>query len=285
MASAVLSGEYQMSDAVKIFVGCAPGGQDAECCAVLEYTLRKHASRPLDTTWMALSRDPASPFYSDPASGAGWQTSRWPTPFSGFRWAVPWLCGFHGRAIYMDDDMIVRDDIAKLWDQEFEPGKTVIAKDTGRLCVSLWDCERAKDFVLPVEGLQAISGHSAMRTVMSANRSAVQPFVTGNWNCLDGERYATIDDPDIRIIHMTSMPHQPAVPHAMRRLAARGEKHWFDGTVTAHFRPELAALFGRLLIEAEANGFPVSRYDSGETVKFPKNSLQSLVGATPHWAA
>lgn len=31
------------------------------------------------------------------------------------RFLVPWLCGFNGWAIYLDGDMIVREDIAQLW--------------------------------------------------------------------------------------------------------------------------------------------------------------------------
>ena len=42
----------------------------------------------------------------------------WATPFSVFRWAIPHVCNFEGKAIYMDVDMIARDDIAKLWNQQ-----------------------------------------------------------------------------------------------------------------------------------------------------------------------
>ena len=65
---------------VRVFVGCAPNHEDAESQAVLEHSIRKHASLPVDITWMKLSRDPVSPF-------SGWNTELWPTPFSGFRWA------------------------------------------------------------------------------------------------------------------------------------------------------------------------------------------------------
>lgn len=186
----------------------------------------------------------------------------------------------------MDQDIIVRADIAELWDQEFEPGKAIIAKDAGRLCVSLWDCARAADFVLSIEKLKAVTGHSAMRAVMAQNRHLVQPFKGGNWNCLDGEKYASIEDPEIKILHCTSMPHQPAAHLAMKRLAAQGRRHWFDGTPTPHFRPEITSLFDELLAEAEANGFPASRYDPGEDFgPYRKGGLTSLTGAKPSWAA
>jgi len=35
--------------------------------------------------------------------------------FAFSRWLVPWMCDFKGHAIFMDCDMLVLDDIAKLW--------------------------------------------------------------------------------------------------------------------------------------------------------------------------
>jgi len=35
--------------------------------------------------------------------------------FAFSRFLVPWMCNFDGYAIFMDCDMLVRDDIAKLW--------------------------------------------------------------------------------------------------------------------------------------------------------------------------
>lgn len=37
------------------------------------------------------------------------------TDFSFSRFLTPWLCGYEGWAIFMDCDMLVLDDIAKLW--------------------------------------------------------------------------------------------------------------------------------------------------------------------------
>lgn len=38
------------------------------------------------------------------------------TEFSFSRFLVPYLCGFEGWALFMDNDMICKDDIAKLWE-------------------------------------------------------------------------------------------------------------------------------------------------------------------------
>ena len=110
-----------MNDVVKLFVGVSSNGEDAESQAVLEYSVRKNSSMPVEIVWMKQTNDESSPLY-------GWATYTWATPFSGYRWAVPELCGFKGKAIYCDSDFIWLDDIAKLWNQEFEPGKVVMAK-------------------------------------------------------------------------------------------------------------------------------------------------------------
>jgi hypothetical protein len=37
------------------------------------------------------------------------------TDFSFSRFLTPWLCGYHGWGVFMDCDMVMLDDIAKLW--------------------------------------------------------------------------------------------------------------------------------------------------------------------------
>lgn len=232
---------------VKVFVGCAPNGEDAESQAVLEYTLRKHASEEVEIVWMRLAREG---FWSDFA------TERWATPFSGFRWCIPAYCGFEGRAIYMDSDVIVMADIVELWRQDLA-GHVALAKHGGRLCVSLWDCAAAARIAMPIERLR--SDPEAHRKMGAAIRPHVGTF-KGHWNCLDGEGFANIEDPAIKVIHYTDMSCQPSTHHAVKRLAAAGQKHWFDGTIRPHPRRDLQALFDRLLNEAIAAGYTPERY-------------------------
>ena len=271
---------------VRVFVGCAPDGQDAESQAVLEYTLRRHASRPVEITWMRLSRDPASPFYSSPETGEGWRTERWATPFSGFRWAVSSLCGFEGTAVYMDSDIIVCADIAELADQAFMSSETVLARRSPgtRFCVSLWRCSRAARWLRNIEALRADPGsHHAMTRLFATNPRLVGRF-RGDWNCLDGEGYADLDDPGLKALHYTSMPHQPHLPRARARLAAQGRYHWFDGTVAPHWRRDLVEMFERLLSEADAAGFRTEDYEGGAFGKVAKKSLAGLGKSLPSWA-
>ena len=133
---------------IKIFIGCDPNNSDLEQMMVLDYSLHKHTSEPVEIIWMQLSRDPSSVWYSNPQTGEGWHTEKWATPFSGFRWAIPEYCSFSGRAIYMDADMVVLDDIAKLWQHPISDEAILAAKGDGdlmRLCTCVWDCQKAKD--------------------------------------------------------------------------------------------------------------------------------------------
>ena len=254
---------------IRIFVGTAPNGEDAESQAVLEHTIRNHASEPVQIEWMRLQHEG---FWS------GWNTTRWPTPFSAFRWGIPARCGFEGRAIYMDSDIIVLGDIAELWRQDFAPGKAVLAKHGGRLCVSLWDCEAAQKHMLPIDKLRS-DPESHRNMGLKSKTSGIVGTFEGNWNCLDGENFQNIEDPAIKAIHYTDMSCQPQLKYALPRLAAAGQKHWFDGTVRAHPRRDLQKLFDRLLSEAIEAGYTPESYLPREPFgDFRKKSLVNYKG-------
>lgn len=259
-----------MTDPIRVFVGAAANYEDLESQAVLENSIRKYASRPVEIEWMQLSRaiepnwkelgvPPRSFWYSD--GETGWRTERWATPFSGFRWAIPAFCGFEGRAIYCDSDVIFMADIAELWDQEFQPGKAVMAKGgaSWRFCVSLWDCAAVEPHILPIEELRSNPEAHRLMTQRFAGADFVQSF-DGDWNCLDGGDYQNLSDERIKAIHYTSISSQPSTRHALPRLAGAGLKHWYDGPVVDHWRQDIVDLFDRELAEAITSGYPLERY-------------------------
>src|SRR5262245_5604439 len=207
---------------IRIFVGCSANGEDAEAQGMLAYTLRHYATRPLEITWMKLNRDPASPWYSNPQKGEGWHTQSWATPFSVFRWSIPEVCNFEGRAIYMDVDMIARDDIGKLWDQPIP--KALLWKSEKHSCVMLFDCAKMKGVLPSLDFMRRrIGGYSTYRDI-NARPQATQ--FAGNWNCLDGESYTNLYDPDIKVIHFTRVETQPHFKYALPRLKLEGTQHW-----------------------------------------------------------
>jgi hypothetical protein len=90
---------------VRIFIGYDP--REAVAFSVLAHSIHSRASIPVSITPLMLSqlegvyaREP-HPLQS--------------TAFSFSRFLVPYLCGYRGWALFMDCDMLVRDDVAKLW--------------------------------------------------------------------------------------------------------------------------------------------------------------------------
>ena len=71
-----------MSEEVKLFIGTSSNGEDALVEMAYEYSLRKNTESDIDIVWMQQTND-------DKDFWGGWDSSRWSTPFSGVRWAIP----------------------------------------------------------------------------------------------------------------------------------------------------------------------------------------------------
>lgn len=259
---------------LRIFVGTSSNGEDAEAECVLAWTIKKHCSVPFEIVWMRQSKDPASFWH-------GWNTSRWATPFSAFRAGLPAYCDYQGKAIYCDVDIWFQADPAELFNQAFKPGKVVMAKGGGswRLCVSLWDCAAAKRWLPAIEDLKADPAALSRVTKTLITNSLIMPFV-GDWNCLDGGEYTDLADPQLKALHYTDMSTQPHLAHALPRLKATGGKHWFDGTVKPHRRPDVQARFDALLAEATEAGEGVDKFIPAKPFgSYKKASLAHYKGA------
>lgn len=244
---------------IRIFVGCAGNAEDAESQCVLEYRLRTLSSLPIEIEWMRLTRDKAS-FWS------GWNSSGWATPFTAFRWGIPAFCGFKGRAIYMDSDMIPMADIAELWQQDIPLSRCMLVRSTEgklRTCVILFDCERARDLLPICSDIKKLKGmasaHKEATSYLQQHRDIVGAF-DGAWNSIDLKGVTGLDDPTLKMIHYSSMPNQVHLKYARARLEKEGKRHWYDGDTGPHWRPELQELFDRLYAEAQAAGYTVDRY-------------------------
>lgn len=263
-----------MSNLINLFVGCDPNGNDAEQQMVLEYSLLKNCSLPFQITWMRLNNDPTSPWYHKK-----WNTTKWATPFSGFRWSIPEACDFKGKAIYCDADFIFLKDLKYLWEQEFESGKAVMGKGGGswRFCLAFWNNPVA---MLHITGDKLNPDyHSHNMGYFSSVTSCVQPFV-GNWNCIDGEG---LPIKDIHALHYSSMSHQLSHKYSVPRLSASKEKHWFDGHIMPHPRKELQDLYDKLYSEALKEGLKVEDYIPKEPLgAYEKESQKDYKGGNQY---
>jgi len=90
---------------IRVFVGYDP--REAVAFGVLGHSIHARASQPVAVAPVMLSqlqgvyRRERNPLQS--------------TEFSFSRFLTPWMCDYRGWAIFMDCDMLVLDDIAKLW--------------------------------------------------------------------------------------------------------------------------------------------------------------------------
>ncbi|AOB32567.1 glycosyl transferase [Bordetella sp. H567] len=267
-----------MQDAMEIFVGCDPNNGDLEQMMVLEYSLRKHASLPVHIHWMRLTRDPGSPWFCDPATGQGWRTETWSTPFSALRWSLPACMDYQGRALYMDADMLVLDDIARVWTMPMAEDAVMAARRNGNewlYCVTLWDCARARHHLPALQEMRADpKAHRRLKQYFSRHPRLIQPLDT-RYNCVDGEGCAASE---IGILHYSDMSTQFSHRHALARRRAEGGEHWYDGPVRDHPRADLTALFDRYYQEALDAGYRPEHYRTEPFGALPKASQQDYPG-------
>jgi lipopolysaccharide biosynthesis glycosyltransferase len=93
-----------MSHPHRIFIGYDPSQQIAY--EVLEYSLAKHTTEPIDVQPIDAERLPDFSRPADPLAS---------TPFTYTRFLVPWLCDYEGIALFMDSDMLALGDVSELF--------------------------------------------------------------------------------------------------------------------------------------------------------------------------
>ena len=90
---------------IKVFIGYDP--REAVAYSVLAHSINVRASQPVSITPLMLSQ-----------LGGIYRRERDPlqtTDFSFSRFLTPYLSNYEGWALFIDCDMLFRDDIAKLW--------------------------------------------------------------------------------------------------------------------------------------------------------------------------
>ncbi len=99
---------------IRIFVGA--GEPQLVPALVLKHSILKHATMSVDVTIM---NEWTHPMPVDPRN-------RPRIPFSFQRFMIPEKCGFKGKAIYMDSDMLVFGDVKEVWTTDVQ-GKLILA--------------------------------------------------------------------------------------------------------------------------------------------------------------
>jgi hypothetical protein len=183
--------------AIKIFVGTSKNGEDTQAEMALSYSLNFHSSVPLDIHFMRNTDDPQNPV-------GGFKDYTWWTPFTNLRWAIPEVCDFKGRAIYMDVDQLNFRDINDLYTMDLHGAPLACRKD--RTCVIVFDNEKMKEHLLPISQIRERPNYgNEIYKKMCALACPMDP----RWNCLDGEKRPISD---IWHLHFTRMETQPWKP-------------------------------------------------------------------------
>lgn len=197
-----------MPEKVRVFIGTGPRFE--EPTEILKYSILS-ITDPTEVEiheMKAWDRDDPSGLWSNwpgqpTEENFGRVRGNWVTPFSLFRYAIPAMCGFEGYAIYLDCDMIVLDDIRKLYEHR-KPGKWCIAPNRDGDCVTVMDCSAVQMPFLSVKGGYLGNKHGL--------RKHVQPYISRTipeeWNHCDQYKVEVS-----KLVHYTSMKTQPWHPY------------------------------------------------------------------------
>lgn len=113
------------SETIRVFVGADRSQQLA--IDVLAYSIKRHTTASVEVIPMV---DLDVPVPRDPRNHQR-------TGFSFSRFCIPQLCGYKGRAIYMDADMQVFKDIRSLWNLPFDGQRVLVQESVKHTDVTL----------------------------------------------------------------------------------------------------------------------------------------------------
>jgi hypothetical protein len=195
---------------LRVFVGADESQMVA--ARVLEFSIRRHASRPVDVT----------PMVDLPVPLPRHRKNRPRTTFSLYRFLIPALCNHQGRALYLDADMLVFADLAELWDIPFRDSRVLCTYQSevpphwkgspfvhlGRqFSVMLLDCARLDwDIEKIVRGLD--DGRYTYAQLMS-DLCVVPPQEIADAIPPDWNRLELYEPGKTKLLHYTVVPTQP----------------------------------------------------------------------------
>lgn len=132
------------------------------------------------------------------------------TGFSFYRFSIPEKCGYKGRAIYLDADMVVLGDIQELYELDMD-GHNALALSGGKgiwyTSVMLLDNDKLQHWKVKEWVALINAGLTSYQGTMSGQSSGMNAEDFGPlppyWNNFD------YYDDNTRLIHYTHVPSQP----------------------------------------------------------------------------
>jgi len=188
---------------IRVFVG-ADSAQTLGV-KILEFSIKKHTPMSVE---VQLIDDRDVPIPQNPRS-------RSRSGFSFSRFKIPAMCGYRGRAIYMDADMQVFTDLTRLWTWEMDGADVVYCQqppERGRppqYSVMLMDCASLSWNVAEiVQGLdeERFTYEQLMASLCIVPEDRKKMILPFEWNSLE-----YLEEGKTSLIHYTDMPTQPWV--------------------------------------------------------------------------
>ena len=199
-----------LSTLIKIYLGTQ--AEQSLAVDVLTYSIATHTQQPIQVTPLYKAVQAADINVPTPTR----PQLRPRTPFTFQRFAIPAICQYRGRAIYLDSDMLVFRDISEIWQQSFaQPGGEIMdllsvpepvgSARSPQYSVMLLNCDRlswqASQLVGELERGTWTYKQFVMEMAPAAKKAAALP---AGWN--DLERYEPFQT---GLLHYTDMPRQP----------------------------------------------------------------------------
>lgn len=208
-------------ETIKVFIGSGEASLLERKVAI--YSLKKHTQRKLDIyvfngTHNAIELNNQEPFLAPLSLKLKYQNI---TEFSLYRFLIPQICNYQGKAIWIDSDTVCLADIAELFDTPLNDcdflakaeAYNTTSQNLWGLSVMLIDCEQTRFdletyFSEIAQGLYTYTDFSCMSPVFLAHH----PFKIGQldpqWNVFD------YWDEQTKLIHYTNLCTQPwKYPH------------------------------------------------------------------------
>lgn len=193
-----MSEQVTVNSPIRVFIGTDES--QAVACAVLKASILRRTKYPVEFTALCdLKCGVENKFY---------------TGFSFYRWAIPQVCGYRGRAIYLDADIIAQGDIKDLWfygTRAHTHYARPMQSRGGYYCsVMVIDCERARwPFKEWCE--QAAADRGFYKRVMWAHPNSPSAAGIGDlpadFNAMD--QSGQLDHTRPLFAHYTAVPTQP----------------------------------------------------------------------------
>lgn len=201
---------------IKVFIGSGEASRIER--KVMIHSLRKLAKREVDIyvfngTHNAIELNDEEPFIAPLSLKLKYKNT---TEFSLYRFLIPEICSYQGRAIYVDSDTICLTDIAELFDTAMNDYDFLAKKgsyahrgsDLWGLSVMLFNCEKCRFDLNTIfdeieRGLYKYSDFSRMSPLFLSHHHYSIGEMNPNWNVFD------YWDKDTKLIHYTNLYTQP----------------------------------------------------------------------------